>query len=64
MIMAAKGGGLAQITVGDVLELLEAEADTPRGVADGTTVFYRVLHDSGVLGPDAPSTLRPLRTMS
>jgi hypothetical protein len=63
LIMAAKGGGLAQITVGDVLELLEAEADTPRGVADGTTVFYRVLHDSGVLGPEAPSTLRPLRTI-
>ena len=62
LIMAAKGGALAEITVGDVLELLEAEADAPSGISAGTTVFYRMLHDSGVLGEKAPPTLRQLRT--
>ena len=62
LIMAAKGGALAEITVGDVLELLEAEADAPSGISAGTTVFYRMLHDSGVLGEKAPPSLRQLRT--
>ena len=62
LIMAAKGGALAEITVGDVLELLEAEADAPGGISDGATLFYRVLHEMGVLGQEAPPSLRQLRT--
>ena len=62
LIMAAKGGALAEITVGDVLELLEAEADAPGGISDGATLFYRVLREMGVLGQEAPPSLRQLRT--
>lgn len=60
--MAAKGGALAEITVGDVLELLEAETDALGGISEGSTLFYRMLHDSGILGQHAPRTLRHLRT--
>ncbi|MHB8505952.1 MAG: tyrosine-type recombinase/integrase [Acidimicrobiales bacterium] len=63
LIMAAKGGTLEEITVGDVLELLEAEADSAAGISDGAGLFYRMLHEGGVLGPDAPPTLRQLRTV-
>lgn len=63
LIMAAKGGTLAAITVGDILELLDAEAGTPSGMSDGTTLFYRVLHETGILGNEAPTTLRQLRTV-
>jgi integrase len=62
LILAAKGGTLADITTGDVLELLEVEA-AARGTSVGAThLFYRVLHAMGVLGDDAPTTLRELRT--
>ncbi|MHB8341187.1 MAG: tyrosine-type recombinase/integrase [Mycobacteriales bacterium] len=63
LVMAAKGGALAEITVGDVLELLEAEADSPGGVSVGATLFYRMLRESGVLGEQAPPALRQLRTI-
>jgi integrase len=63
MIMAAKGGVLADIAVGDVLELLEAEADAPGGISDGATLFYRMLHQSGIWGETAPWSLRQLRTV-
>jgi hypothetical protein len=63
LIVAAKGGVLADITVGDVLELLEAEADAPGGISDGATLFYRMLHQSGILGETAPPSLRQFRTV-
>ncbi|MGH9055910.1 MAG: tyrosine-type recombinase/integrase [Acidimicrobiales bacterium] len=62
LIMAAKGGGLTDIVVGDVLELLEAEADAG-GITGEATLFYRMLHETGVLGEAAPPTLRQLRTV-
>ena len=62
LIMAAKGGVVGDINVGDVLELLEAEADAPGGISDGATLFYRMLQGSGVLGAGAPPSLRQLRT--
>ncbi len=62
LILAGKGGTLADVTAGDVLELLAAEA-AARGTSVGAThLFYRTLHAMGVLGPDAPRTLRELRT--
>ncbi len=62
LIMAAKGGSLADITVGDVAELLDAESGAHGRIGDGTTLFYKTLHDIGVLGDQAPPTLRHLRT--
>ena len=61
-IIAAKGGVVSEITVGDVIELLEAEADVHGGIGDGSTLYYRMLRESGVLGDQAPPTLRHLRT--
>ena len=60
-IVAAKGGGLAGITVGDVLELLDTELGTLAGVSGDVAVFYRQLHALGVFGQNAPATLREIR---
>jgi integrase len=62
LIAAAKGGMLSDITTGDVLELLEAEACAHGTAVGATHLFYRVLHATGAFGPGAPATLRELRT--
>ncbi|MGH3446926.1 MAG: tyrosine-type recombinase/integrase [Nocardioidaceae bacterium] len=62
LILAGKGGTLADITTGDVLEFLDLEAQA-RGTSVGAThLFYRTLHAMGVFEADAPATLRELRT--
>ena len=51
VIIGAKGGLLQQITVGDVMELLDAEAGAhPRRMAHGSG-FYRMLHRMGISKP-------------
>ena len=62
LIMAAKGGTLAEITAGDVVELFGAESAARGQAGDGTTLFYRTLLQMGVLGEKAPPSLRHLRT--
>lgn len=63
LIVAAKGGMLAQITVGDVLELFDAEDHGHRTKpANGRVLFYRSLRELGGFGEQAPATLRELRT--
>ena len=61
-ILAAKGGGLAQITVGDVLELFDAEDEIQLNTQGSRRVFYRVLRELAILDASAPPTLRALRT--
>jgi hypothetical protein len=61
LILAAKGGTIADITVGDVLEIIGAET-SPRSAASHSAVFYRLLHQMGVFGDQAPARLRELRT--
>lgn len=63
VIVAAKGGTLADITVGDVLELLDTEAAARAKVTGGTAVFYRMLHQLGILGEHAPETVRQARSI-
>jgi len=63
MIVAAKGGMLADITVGDVLELLDTEAAARAKVTGGTAVFYRMLHRMGIFGKQAPASVRQARTV-
>ena len=58
VILGAKGCLLADVTVGDVLQLLEVEAVAHVSVMAHGPVFYRLLHQLGVLGADAPATLR------
>jgi integrase len=62
LILAAKGGMIRDITTGDVLELLEAEAGAHGTAVGATHLFYRVLHAMGTFGPAAPATLREIRT--
>ena len=62
LIVAAKGGAVRSVTAGDVLELLDAEAGARAGSSGNTTVFYRLLHQMGILGGQAPRRLREIRT--
>jgi hypothetical protein len=62
MILAAKGGTLGEITVGDVVELLDAERDRRAHSASGRALLYRMLHEMGILDAMAPPSLRALRT--
>lgn len=62
LMMSAKGGVLADITVGDIVELFDAEAGLRASPSDGRALLYRTLHTMGVLEPSAPPTLRALRT--
>ncbi len=61
-IVAAKGGRLGEITVGDVLELLDTELGTLASVPGDVAVSYRLLHTMGVFGHDAPASLREIRS--
>jgi integrase len=63
VIVAAKGGTLADISVGDVLELLDAEAAVRTKVTGGTAVFYRMLHQLGIFGEPAPVNVRHARSV-
>ena len=55
-ILAAKGGTIRDITVGDALELVEVADSYRRGSQD--LFFYQLLHAMGVFGADAPPTVR------
>jgi integrase len=63
LILAAKGGAIADITIGDLLELLDAEAATLSTAPGATHLFYRLLRTMGVFGADALASLRELRTL-
>jgi len=60
-IVAAKGGQLAGITVGDILELLDTEMATLTSVTD-VAVSYQLLRSMGIFGQDAPASWRELRS--
>ena len=58
VIVAAKGGTIADITVGDCLELMEvSDALFPSTGGKGPS-FYQLLHEMGVFPPGAPVTVR------
>ncbi len=59
LIIAAKGGTIAEIAVGDVLELLDAEASFHK-ITTKTSVFFRMLHEMGVFGEQVPGMLLQL----
>lgn len=60
-IMAAKGGGVTDIVVGDCLELLRVLEDLHAGQAARSPYFYQLLCSAGVFAEGAP-TPRGLRT--
>lgn len=60
-LVVSKGGVVADITVGDCIELTEAlQQHHFRGSA-GRPLFYALLKEAGVLPTNAPSRLRELR---
>lgn len=62
-IVAAKGGLVGDITVGDCLELLGVVAkDTGGRRRRNSLHFYQVLHALGVFPPGAPPTVRTFYT--
>ena len=61
VIVAAKGGMLADVSVGDVLEILDAEY-TVRGRAESASATIRMLREAGVLDADTP-TLWQIRSL-
>jgi len=63
ILVGTKGGGIAAITAGDVVALLDAEADAHRRPMAHAVAFYRTLHRMGILGPDAPATLQQVRSI-
>jgi integrase len=62
VIIAAKGGSLTDITVGDVLELLDVETEVLAGWPGDGPTLYQILHELGILDRRAPARLRELRT--
>ena len=52
-IVAAKGGTVADITVGDCLELLRITEDFQRGPTPPSPYFYQLLRAAGMFG-EAP----------
>ena len=61
-IIAAKGGMLADITVGDALELMDREAESFSCPTRDHKVFYRMLRELGIFEDQAPGRLRAFRT--
>ena len=60
-ILVVKGGTLRDVTVGDCLELsLAIDGRTLR--ANKAMGFYELLHQMGVFGSEAPTTLRAFGT--
>jgi integrase len=62
VVLGANGGLIADITVGDALELLDAESVAHRKPMAHGVAFYRALHQLEILGPDAPARLEELRS--
>ena len=59
-IMAAKGGVVTDITIGDCLQLLDVAADVCTIAHLKSPYFYQLLHALGVFGTSAAPTVRAL----
>ena len=53
-ILAAKGGQVADITIGDCLELLQIAGDLLRSSDSTSPYFYQLLRAAGIFGAAAP----------
>ncbi|MET8865429.1 hypothetical protein ABZW11_21035 [Nonomuraea sp. NPDC004580] len=63
-IVVAKGGGVADVTVGDCLELRHVELQILGRGGDSRSLFYSLLKDMGQFPDDAPTTLRAVTLFS
>jgi integrase len=60
VILAAKGGLVPDVTVGDCAELVELQRGHHYACADGRRLFYQLLHAAGTFPAQAPPSLRML----
>jgi len=61
LVMAAKGGLLRNVTIGDCLELMRVSREVfpgPTRSGRHSPVFYQLLHSTGLFPSDAPPTVR------
>ncbi len=58
LIMAAKGGTVADITPGDCMQLMECSRQLSARANPTGPFFYQLLHSAGVFPPGAPATVR------
>ncbi|MGH3122502.1 MAG: tyrosine-type recombinase/integrase [Streptosporangiaceae bacterium] len=60
LIMAAKGGTVADITPGDCMQLMECSRQVSAGVNPHALgpFFYQLLHSAGIFPAGAPATVR------
>jgi integrase len=61
LIMAAKGGAVRDVTIGDCLEAMQVSREVfpgPSRSCRHSPVFYQLLHSAGVFPADAPPTVR------
>ncbi|MGW2184996.1 tyrosine-type recombinase/integrase [Streptomyces sp. NPDC001719] len=63
-VMAFKGGGVKDITVGDCLELLDIPGKSLAWRYTGNSLLYSWLHALGCFPSDAPTSLRGIRLQS
>jgi hypothetical protein len=59
-VMAAKGGAISDITIGDCLELLGVAAEVCTFSSHKSPYFYQLLHTRGGFDPTAAPTVRAL----
>ena len=62
-LVAAKGGRVGEITVGDMLELLDTELDALASVPGDVAVSYRLMRAMGIFGRNAPASLSEIRSV-
>lgn len=62
VIVAAKGGLIRDITVGDCVEMLDTQAAVHTLTGVGMVCFYQLLRTMGVLSNDAPLSIRMFRS--
>lgn len=60
-ILACKGGHVADVAVGDVVELLDLQSQVQAKGGNCKTYVYQLLLDAGVLPAHAPPTVRAFR---
>jgi integrase len=63
ILVAARGGTLADVSAGDFLELLDAERQRRGRPDDYSAVTWRLLRRAGIFGPHAPGSLAQLQTI-
>ena len=61
-IVAAKGGGVGDICVGDCLEVVRIARAVFGDGHYNSPFFYQLLHSAGVFGADAPASVRMFNT--